>query len=361
MRHLLLSWFAKHKRELPWRGIHDPYATWVSEIMLQQTQVATVIEYFNRWMQRFPTVEALASAPLDDALSMWAGLGYYRRARMLHQGAQEVLRHHGGQVPDEHKALLALPGIGRYTAGAIASIAFEQPEPIVDGNVERILARLRAVAGDPKDRSNQKVFWRMAKELVDPEHPGDFNQSMMELGATVCTPKNPMCMLCPVRSMCQAYIQGDVSKYPAKVKRAKKKKQHTISCVMHTPGDHGPQVYVTQRPSTGLLAGMWEFLCLEVAVGTSEDAQREALRAQLDALRAEAGALLHHGQFKHVFSHISMSIDVWSVQLDAPFESSKTHQWVELSRLDSLGLSASQVKAWKNAKHSVVDLQPTSL
>lgn len=354
MRRALLGWFSKHKRKMPWREAQDPYATWVSEIMLQQTQVATVIDYFTRWMQRFPTIEALASAPLDDALAMWAGLGYYRRARLLHRGAQQVLREHSGQLPADPKQLLALPGIGPYTAGAIASIAFGLPEPIVDGNVERVLARLRAVAGDPKDRANQKIFWRMARELVDPQQPGDFNQSMMELGATVCTPQNPTCLLCPVRGLCKAYEQGNVSAYPAKVKRAKKKTQHTLSCVVHAPSPSGPQVYVTQRPATGLLAGMWEFMCAQIKPKASREAQADHLRAQLSELGVATHAPpAHHGQFKHVFSHISMTLDVWSVQLEAPFPAEAPHQWVPVDALEALGLSASQLKAWRMAQEAV--------
>jgi len=189
----VIRWYRDNRRELPWRRTRDPYAVWVSEIMLQQTRVETVVPYWERWMGRFPTVQALAAAPLDDVLAAWAGLGYYSRARNLHAGAREVVTDWGGSVPGRVDALLEIPGIGRYTAGAIASIAFGQPAPLVDGNVARVLARLFAIDEDVKSAAGSARLWALAADLVPAGAAGDFNQGLMELGATVCTPARPRC------------------------------------------------------------------------------------------------------------------------------------------------------------------------
>ncbi|HAV62375.1 MAG TPA: hypothetical protein DCY13_08435, partial [Verrucomicrobiales bacterium] len=215
----LLKWFPAHARDLPWRRTLDPYAIWVSEIMLQQTQVKTVIPYFERWMKALPDVEALAACPSDQLHKLWEGLGYYTRVRNMQKAAREIVEQHEGNFPTAHPDILALPGIGRYTAGAIASIAFDQPQPIVDGNVIRVLARLFAIGGDPKEKTTSERFWSQATELVElartskrkggiPVAPDALrfsggcsllNQALMELGATICTPANPACDRCPVR------------------------------------------------------------------------------------------------------------------------------------------------------------------
>jgi A/G-specific adenine glycosylase len=198
LRAALLAWFDRNRRELPWRRTRDPYAIWLSEVMLQQTQVATVIPYWERFLARFPTVTALAEAPLDEVLSLWSGLGYYSRARNLHRAANEVVARHGGALPASHAALLALPGFGRYTAGAVASIAFGLPEPLVDGNVARVFSRACAIEGAPGDREREKKLWAEAARWVQGERPGELNQALMELGATVCTARSPRCGLCPL-------------------------------------------------------------------------------------------------------------------------------------------------------------------
>lgn len=347
-RQALLHWYDHHQRTLPWREVQDPYATWVSEIMLQQTQVATVIDYFNRWMVRFPDVHSLASADLDEVLSMWAGLGYYRRAKLLHKAARYVVEELGGQMPQELKGLLALPGVGRYTAGAIASIAFEQSVPIVDGNVERILARLRTVAGDPKSKDNQKIFWQMAEALVDDERPGDFNQSMMELGATVCTPKKPTCLLCPVRALCMAYAEGDVLSYPAKVKRAKKKKQHVITCIVYAQRDNQPVTLLMQRPEEGLLANMWEFPTVAMTQGDTNEVMASYL-ASLFGQSVDAQSMVDVGKSKHVFTHIHMTFDVLFLRLDVlpQLNTDGAHVWAEIDDFDGIAVSTAQQKVWR--------------
>src|SRR5690349_6148043 len=215
----LLEWYRAHRRDLPWRRTRDAYGIWVSEVMLQQTRVAVVVPYWERWMERFPGAAELAAAPLDDVLACWSGLGYYGRARNLHAGAREVVARYGGRVPGEAAELRTLPGVGRYTAGAIASIAFGRREPLVDGNVARVLARVYAVEEDVKSTAGQKRLWQLAGELVPDEAPGDFNQALMELGATVCTPA-PRCEACPVAEACAARAAGRERELPVVGARA---------------------------------------------------------------------------------------------------------------------------------------------
>lgn len=216
LRDALRAWFDVAKRDLPWRRTRDPYAIWVSEVMLQQTRVETVIPYWTRFLKDFPDVRALADAPLADVLARWSGLGYYRRARMLHAGAQAVVARHDGAVPADWDGLRALPGVGDYTAGAIGSIAFDLPVPVVDGNVERVLTRLHALAGDPRAAKNKKRVWSIARALAEGDRPGDVNQALMELGATVCAPAAPRCLVCPVRAWCAAATAGEPTRYPEK-------------------------------------------------------------------------------------------------------------------------------------------------
>lgn len=347
LRHALLTWYDEHARELPWRLQSDPYAIWVSEIMLQQTQVVTVKAYYERWMAKFPTVEDLAQAPLDDVLALWAGLGYYRRARFLHQGAQRVVEAHGGQLPRDVAGLRALPGIGAYTAGAIASIAFGLEAPLVDGNVERILARHFAIEGDPKATANQKQFWALAGALVKGERPGDFNQAMMELGATICTPKKPACLLCPVRQRCEAFALGEVLAYPGKVARKAPREEVAQVALLWAPGEDGQlEVFACQRPEDGLLAGMWEFLVFE--------GDEEGLKAQVMVWTglepSEPAQRL--GDVVHVFTHIRLTMQVWLLKLDRPqlqLDLARAARWVRLAELDALALSGAQRKVLSHA------------
>src|SRR5215212_5496516 len=212
----LLNWYDAHAADLPFRRTHDPYRIWLSEIMLQQTQVTTVIPYFERFLARFPTVESLAAAPLDDVLKLWEGLGYYSRARNLHRAAQHIVTDHGAHFPTTAIELQALPGIGRYTAGAIASIAYNEPVAVLDGNVMRVLTRLYDIADDIAAPATQKRLWTLAESLVPPDHPGNFNQAMMELGRTICKPRQPLCAACPVSAHCLAFQRGVQSERPVK-------------------------------------------------------------------------------------------------------------------------------------------------
>jgi A/G-specific adenine glycosylase len=247
----VVDWFRAGHRPMPWRGSRDPYAIWVSEIMLQQTRVETVIPYYQRWMTRFPTVSALAAAPLDDVLTAWAGLGYYSRARNLHAAANDVVANYGCQLPSTSTELRSLRGIGAYTAGAIASIAFGERAAALDGNVARVLSRLFAV-----ETTQREQLQPLAESLVPVEDPSSFNQGLMELGATICTPSQPRCFSCPVRRHCQAHATGRAAELPRKAARRRPK---TVDAVAVVARDRTGRVLLCRRPATrGLFAGLYE-------------------------------------------------------------------------------------------------------
>lgn len=254
LRQALLDWYDRMGRDLPWRRTRDPYAIWISEIMLQQTQVKTVMPYFERWMQQFPTIADLAAADQQQVLKAWEGLGYYARARNLHRAAQEIVEKYGGVFPQELESVLALPGIGRTTAGGILSAAFNQPLAILDGNVKRVLARLIALDVSP-NRALPKL-WNVSQEVIDPVRSRDFNQAFMDLGATVCTPKNPACLVCPWQGHCQAYNLGVQTELPMSESRAPL--PHKIIGVAVIRNDQG-QILIDRRKQEGLLGGLWEF------------------------------------------------------------------------------------------------------
>src|SRR5262245_20100698 len=220
-RKRLLTWFRQFKRDLPWRRERDPYRIWLSEIMLQQTRVAAVIPYYERFLERFPNIQALAAAPQEEVLRRWSGLGYYSRARNLQKAAQQIVAEHGGEFPSEMQYALDLPGIGNYTAAAILSIAFEKKHAVLDGNVARVLARIEAVRGDLRESPRWKELQQSADVYLDPRSPGDWNQAMMELGATLCTPKSPQCLLCPVGQVCEGRKLGIAKTLP----EARKKRE----------------------------------------------------------------------------------------------------------------------------------------
>ena len=252
----LLSWYRKKSRRgLPWRETRDPYRIWISEAMLQQTQVSTVIPYYERFLKRFPTVQALCRAPLTEVLDLWSGLGYYSRAKNLHACAQAIVREHAGRLPDQVEPLMKLPGIGRTTAGAIASIAFDRPAPILDGNVQRVLSRYYGIRQDPRRVVVRRKLWDLASKLVPVESPGDFNQALMDLGAMVCTPRRPRCSPCPISSGCVARQKGWQEEIPPPRKAAGRKKIRYLCGILERNG----KVLVARRPITGLLPGLWEF------------------------------------------------------------------------------------------------------
>jgi len=251
----LLDWFAANAQDLPWRRTRDPYAIWVSEIMLQQTRVQAVVPYYERFLRRFPTVETLAQARLDTVLKLWEGLGYYSRARNLHAAARKIVAQFDGRVPTTREELLTLPGIGRYTAGAIASIAFGRREPVVDGNVTRVLCRIFRIGDNPKDAAVQQRIWSIAQKLTPEGHAGHFNQALMELGREVCRPRNPKCDDCPVCHLCAAKRHNEQSSLPARVPKKRLPSHIVVVGVIYRQG----RILIDKRKPEGLLGGLWEF------------------------------------------------------------------------------------------------------
>ncbi|HEX2569961.1 MAG TPA: A/G-specific adenine glycosylase [Polyangia bacterium] len=297
LRAALIAWYRRHQRDLPWRRTRDPYAIWVSEIMLQQTRVETVTPRYERWLERFPTVQALAETPLDDVLAEWAGLGYYARARNLHAAAKEVAEHYGGELPDDPAAIRALPGVGRYTAGAILSLAFGRAEPVLDGNVTRVLSRLFRVEGDPRTAAVQERLWALAGSLVAEGQAGDVNQGLMELGATLCTPRSPACLVCPVVRFCGARQEGMVSAYPGGSRPVATRQVEQVSVALVRKG----RVLLVRRPPYGLWGGLYELPSGEPVAGEDPaQAARRVAREQV-GLEAEHWQPLDH--FEHELTH----------------------------------------------------------
>jgi len=251
---LLCRWFLENKRDMPWRRTRDPYGIWVSEIMLQQTQVDTVIPYYERFMERFPDIESLAGASLEEVFALWQGLGYYRRAENLHRGARYIVEQHGGRFPDDPASLRRVPGIGSYTAGAILSIAFGIPAPAVDGNVMRVLSRVFLMEQDIGQARSRADFEKKVMQLIKGD-PGIFNQALMELGALVCMPRKPACQECPVSCLCQAYGRNVVEQYPVKAKKPKPSTEKYRVLVIKRDGRY----WMEKRPEGGLLSGLWGF------------------------------------------------------------------------------------------------------
>jgi len=308
--HALLTWYARHRRMLPWRGVRDPYAVWVSEIMLQQTRVETVFGYFRRWMERFPTVRTLAAADQAEVLKVWEGLGYYSRARNLHKAAKLVASEHAGQLPPAADALRALPGVGRYTAGAIASIAFGLDEPAVDGNALRILARVRAVRGDIKTPAVQRRLWQAAGDLLPPGRAGEFNQALMDLGSALCTPRNPRCDDCPIAAHCRANAQGLQHRLPTR-KRAKPLPHYDIvaGVILRRAADGRWKVLIGRRPETAMLGGLWEFPGGKIQPG--ETHEQALVREIREEVALDAAVLAPLCTVKHAYSHFRITLHTY--------------------------------------------------
>jgi A/G-specific adenine glycosylase len=297
----LTAWFEGAARDLPWRRTKDPYAIWVSEVMLQQTRVDTVKPYYARFLERFPTVAKLAEAELDHVLEAWSGLGYYRRARVLYAAAREVTTRYGGAVPGTAKGLLELPGVGAYTAGAIASIAYGERVPLVDGNVARVLSRLFAIDHVLGTSASNKALWSTAERLVPAANPGIFNQSLMELGATVCTPREPSCASCPVAKWCRARAEGRTNELPIVAPKKEVPSFQLVALVLA----RGPLVLFGRRAGDGLFGGMWE-------PPTVEARSIAAALPMLVELGAPVGDATPHasGEIRHVLSHKKLRVKV---------------------------------------------------
>jgi len=356
----LLDWFATATRDLPWRRTLDPYAVWVSEIMLQQTQVKTVIPYWERWMRELPDVAALAAAPEQRLLKLWEGLGYYTRVRNMHKAAQQIVAANAGQFPRDFDAVLALPGVGRYTAGAISSIAFNAPAPILDGNVIRVLTRLFAIGENPRDKATNERLWQLATRLVEAAsaHPSlitnhsshllsgpcsALNQSLMELGATVCTPQNPQCPRCPVRARCAGRGEGRVDQLPNLGPRAAATSREFHTFVVERAG----KFLVTQRPAGVVNAGLWEFPNLEV---TGPNSVPAASLKQLLQVAAPCEPLC---EVKHSITRYRILQRAFHVRLAQPANDfGARFRWMSLAKLPTLPFSSAHKRMLARLSHA---------
>jgi A/G-specific adenine glycosylase len=332
-RVVLLRWYRRHRRDLPWRRTRDPYAIWISEAMLQQTQVETVIPYYERFLRRFPDVRTLAAAELEDVLREWAGLGYYSRARNLHAAAGEVVERFAGRLPADVDALRSLPGVGRYTAGAVASIAFDRPAPVLDGNVTRVLVRLHGIREEVGRPAVMRRLWDQAAVLARGPDPGDLNQALMELGARVCTPRAPRCEACPLEAGCVARRAGDAERLPRREPRRPPRPVRALAALVLRRG----QALAVRRPRTGLLAGLWELPGAELA---DREVPGRVLRRRLAAttgLRLETPEAL--GRVTHRFTHRSLELFVFRARAGpgrVRLAGYDTHRWLAPDRLRDL-------------------------
>ncbi len=345
IRRDLLAWYQAEARDLPWRRTQDPYRVWLSEIILQQTRVDQGTPYYERFVAAFPTVEDLAAASEDQVLKLWEGLGYYTRARNLHAAAKIVAGQHGGTFPEKAELLQLLPGVGRYTAGAIGSIAFGERVPVVDGNVKRVLSRLFDVEKSIDDTETEKALWAMAGKLVPRDAPGDFNQAMMELGARVCTPKKPACDACPVSACCIARADGTQLERP--VRRAKKAVPHKeiVVAVIEEDGRY----LIGRRPPEGMLGGLWEF------PGGKVEPKETHQQALVRECKEELGVTVKAGGMlacvKHAYTHLRVTLNVYRCAIEKGTIKAKTHtelRWVPRSEFDEY--------AFPKGNHKFLDL-----
>lgn len=334
----LLSWYGKEGRSLPWRGTRDPYRIWLSEIMLQQTTVAAVIPYYERFLQRFATIESLAAASLDDVIGLWAGLGYYSRARNLHRAAQKIASE-PGPFPDSLESLLELPGVGRSTAGAILSIAFDKPAPILDGNVRRVLVRLFAWDQDPRSSRAEKQLWQWAEALTPEAHPHDYAQAIMDLGATVCVPRVPLCESCPLQELCQSFEQGCAELLPVARKQVKVPVRQQVALLIK----RSDLYLLRQRPAEGFLGGLWEFPAAEVS---AEQQPRQAAGRLLSDLGL-VGQLSEAGSVRHAYSHFKIELALFEVELDGvqSVAEEASYRWCPREDMQDLALHGAHRKA----------------
>jgi A/G-specific adenine glycosylase len=358
-RRALLAWYGENRRRLPWRETRDPYRVWVSEVMLQQTRVETVVRYWPEFLERFPDVSALAEADLEAVLKAWEGLGYYARARNLRRAARVVVHEHGGSVPSVPEAFRALPGVGEYIAAAVMSIAFDRPMAVVDGNVKRLLARLLEVGDPVGSPAAMKAFREWSGRLLDPSRPGAFNQAMMELGARVCRPRAPDCGSCPVDGHCGAHRSGRAADFPVRAGRRHVPEYRVAVGVVLRRG----RMLITRRPEEGLLGGLWEFPGGKIGEGeTAEEACRREIAEEtgLDVVVGERIATV-----RHAYSHFRIVMDVFrcrclgetedgardrtrgreeisepEVRLNGPTD----HRWITLDEIDRYPFPAANHK-----------------
>ncbi|KUP09699.1 DNA glycosylase [Bacillus coahuilensis m2-6] len=342
----LIGWFTEEMRDLPWRKDQDPYKVWVSEIMLQQTRVDTVIPYFNRFIEQFPTIEALATADEEKVLKAWEGLGYYSRVRNLQAAVQEVHETYGGVVPNTPEEISKLKGVGPYTTGAVLSIAYGVPEPAVDGNVMRVISRVLSIWDDIAKPSSRKIFEQAIRELISHKNPSYFNQALMELGALVCTPTSPSCLLCPVREHCHAFHEGVTSELPVKTKKKSTKRVRLASAILV---DSSGKIVLHKRPSSGLLANLWEFPMAEVNAFSTprEDLVRFIQEHYSEQVELEKVQL---DKIEHIFSHLVWEVDVFVGTISGSIKESGA-RFVTADELEGdYALPVSHQKMWKSFK-----------
>ncbi|GGL64770.1 A/G-specific adenine glycosylase [Sporolactobacillus putidus] len=325
--HDLLKWFHENGRDLPWRRINNPYYTWVSEVMLQQTQVDTVIPYFNRFISLFPTIEALAGATDQEVLKCWEGLGYYSRARHLQQGVREVAEKYDGKVPEDKNELLSIQGIGPYTAGALLSIAFGEPEPAVDGNVMRVMSRVFLIDDDIAKAKTKKKFEKIVGALIAEADPSAFNQSLMDLGALICRPKKPKCDECPLNAHCLAREEGAQLEYPVKSGKAKPRSiDYTVLLIR----DAERRYFIEQRPETGLLAGMWQFPMIAWDPNEKEKVLEDAIQKKYGW---EVRFVRTSFSYTHRFSHLIWNLSLYEAAIDGTVDPETRTTWEHLDKL----------------------------
>jgi len=343
----LLNWWDAGHADLPWRANRDPYAIWIAEVMLQQTQIATVIPYYRRWLERFPTVAALAAAPLDAVLKLWEGLGYYSRARNLHAAAQQIIAKYEGQLPATAAELRKLPGIGRYTAGAVASIAYGERAAVLDGNVIRVLSRVFDVAEDVTLAATGTRLWHLAESLVPAARPGDYNQALMELGQEICVPQNPRCLICPLQGLCLARMRGTQLERPARPPRRPTPHYDVVAAIIWREGEPaaGGQFLIAQRPAEGLLGGLWEFPGGKVEPGESlTDAVRREIREEL-ALDVTPGEFLV--EVAHAYTHFRITLHAFHAAYTGGQPQHlgvADHAWVTLDDVDRYAFAVTDRK-----------------
>ena len=340
LRAPLLRWYRRVRRDLPWRATDDPYAVWVSEIMLQQTQVATVLPYFERFVARFPNIASLAAAEEDEVLALWSGLGYYRRGMALHRAARQVQAEHGGRLPDDPKALRGLPGIGDYTAGAIASIAFGQAEPILDGNVRRVFSRIFALEPGPEGpAADTRLLWEFARGIVEGPDPGDLNQALMELGAIRCTPRKPDCSDCPARQRCEGRKRGDPERFPILPPRVRPTPCRVAVAWIQDQG----RVLLEAPGSDNPLRGRWDLPAVELAdQALAAEALQAALRDRhgVDWLEPRYAGQAKHGVMRRRFELLVHAAGGQRTSAEATGRS----RWQPVDQLGSLPISGATRK-----------------
>ena len=343
----MLRWYRRHRRDLPWRRTSDPYAIWVSEVMLQQTRVEAVLPYYHRFLERFPTVSDLASSRAEEVLAVWSGLGYYRRARMLREGAIAVMERHGGTVPDDPAFLRALPGVGRYTAGAIASICFGRRAAVVDGNVERVLGRWLAMSSLAGSRRTSEL-WSIAESLVPVRTAADWNQALMELGATVCTPRAPRCADCPARTGCAAHATGRPESYPPSPPSPKVVDIPVAVAVCISGG----RVLLEKRSTDSPLRGSWDLPARVVPEGTDTGPWLAAILRR--GLGSRVGPPVLLAGASHAILRTRLRLQAWRFEFPPAVHDRASWRWIELRHLDEVAVSGATTKILRaagNAPH----------